>query len=102
MGPLGVHPGRQRMKRFVVAVAAVLVVAWIGCGKDGGGGGGNHDAGPPQDKAWVRFANLSPDTPPMDICIKQSSSQDWGTPVLAKNGLAGGLTYPAMTHIVFI
>jgi hypothetical protein len=88
------------MKRLVAAVAAVLVVVWLGCGNDSGGGGGNH--GPPQDKAWVRFGNLSPDAPALDICVKQSSSQSFGSPVLAANQISGGLTYPAMSKVIFI
>jgi Domain of unknown function (DUF4397) len=90
------------MKRFAVAMAAVLtVVVWLGCGDDTNGGGGGNN-GPPQDKAWVRFGNLSPDAPPIDICVKQSSSQSWGSPVLAANGISGGLTYPAMSKVIFI
>jgi hypothetical protein len=90
------------MKRFVVAMAAVLtVVAWLGCGNDDNGGGGGNN-GPPQNKAWVRFGNLSPDAPAIDICVKQSSSQTWGSPVLGANGISGGLTYPAMSKVIFI
>lgn len=91
------------MKRFVVAVAVVLTVAWLGCGSDKGGGGGGHpDAGPPQDKAWVRFGNLSPDAPPIDLCVRASGTTDWGTPVLAKNGLDAGLAFPAMSRVIYI
>jgi hypothetical protein len=90
------------MKRFVVAMGAVLtVVAWLGCGNDDGGGGGGNN-GPPQNKAWVRFGNLSPDAPAIDICVKQSSSTNWGSPVLAANQISGGLTYPAMSKVIYI
>ncbi len=85
------------MKAFLVAVAAVLTVAWLGCGDDT-----DQDAGPPQDKAWVRFGNLSPDAPPIDMCIRASGSQSWGSPVLARNGLDAGLAFPAMTKVVYI
>ena len=89
------------MKRFVAAVAAVLFVAWLGCGKDSGGGGGGGN-GPPQNKAWVRFGNLSPDAPHIDLCVKPSGTQSWGSPVLGKNGLDAGLAYPAMSNVTFI
>jgi hypothetical protein len=88
------------MKRFVAAVAAVLTVAWMGCGSDSGGDGGTN--GPPQNKAWVRFGNLSPDGPPIDLCVRPSGTQDWGSPVLAKNGVDAGLAFPAMTKVVYI
>jgi hypothetical protein len=89
------------MKRFVVALMAVLTVGWIGCGNDNGGGG-NQDAGPPQNKAWVRFGNLSPDGPPIDLCVRPSGTQDWGSPVLRKNGVDAGLGYPAMSRVIYI
>lgn len=88
------------MKRFVAAVAAVLTVAGIGCGSDSGGDGGNN--GPPQNKAWVRFGNLSPDAPPIDLCVRASGTTDWGSPVLGKNGLDAGLAFPAMSRVVYI
>jgi|GEM_PF-370768 uncharacterized protein DUF4397 len=89
------------MKRFAVATAAVLtVVVWFGCGDDTNGGGGNN--GPPQNKAWVRFGNLSPDAPAIDICVKQSTASSWGSPVLAANSISGGLTYPGMSKVIFI
>ena len=90
------------MKRFVVAVAAVLFVAWLGCGNGSGGGGGDGGSGPPQDKAWVRFGNLSPDAPPVDLCVRPSGTQSWGSPVLAGNGLDAGITFPAMTRVIYI
>jgi len=89
------------MKRFVVAVAAVLIVAWIGCGNDSGGGGGGG-GGPPQNKAWVRFGNLSPDGPAIDLCVRSTGTQSWGSPVLGKNGFDAGIAFPAMTKIVYI
>lgn len=90
------------MKRLLVAVAAVLTFAWFGCGNDSGGGGDGGGNGPPQDKAWVRFGNFSPDTPAIDICVKQSATQTWGSPVLGTNGLSAGLAYPAMSRIIYI
>jgi hypothetical protein len=90
------------MNWHVVAVAGVLALAGVGCGNDSGGGGGNQDAGPPQNKAWVRFGNLSPDAPALDVCVRASGNASWGSPVLAANGVAGGLTYPAMSKVVFI
>lgn len=88
------------MKRLLAAVAAVLTVAWLGCNNDSTGGGGNN--GPPQDKAWVRFGNLSTDAPPIDLCVRASGTQSWGSPVLGKNGLDAGLTFPAMSKVVYI
>jgi len=98
------------MKALVLAVMAVATVAWMGCSDDGGGGGGgggggNQDAGPsgpPQDKAWVRFGNLSPDAPAIDVCVRPSGAQSWGSPVLAGNGLDAGLAFPAMSRVIFI
>jgi hypothetical protein len=86
----------------VVVVAGVLTVAGVGCGSDKGGSGGHPDAGPPQDKAWIRFGNLSPDAPALDICTRPSGNANWGSPVLAANGVSGGLTYPAMSKVLFI
>jgi len=86
----------------VAVLAGVLAVAGVGCGSGSGGGGGHQDAGPPQDKAWVRFGNLAPDAPALDVCVRASGSASWGSPVLAANGVTGGLTYPAMTKVIFI
>jgi len=80
----------------VMALAAGLSA----CGS--GSGGGRADAGPPQDKAWVRFGNLSPDTPAIDVCMKQSSGTDWGSPILAANDVAAGLTFPVMSKVIFV
>jgi hypothetical protein len=86
------------MKRFVVAMAAVLTLAGLGCSDDNNGGGGGN--GPPQDKAWVRFGNLSPDAPPIDLCVRQSGTQSFGSPVLRSNGLDAGLAFPAMSKVI--
>jgi hypothetical protein len=86
----------------VAVLAGVLTLAGVGCGNDSGGGGGHPDAGPPQNKAWVRFGNLSPDAPALDICVRPSGSANFGSPVLAANGVPGGLSYPAMSKVVFI
>jgi len=88
------------MKRFVVAMAAVLTLAGLGCSDDNNGGGGGN--GPPQDKAWVRFGNLSPDAPPIDLCVRQSGTQSFGSPVLRSNGLDAGLAFPAMSKVIYI
>jgi hypothetical protein len=88
------------MKRFVMMVAAILTVGWLACGNDSSGGGGGN--GPPQNKAWVRFGNLSVDAPPTDLCVKTSGTQDWGSPVLGKNGVDAGLAFPAMSKVIYI
>jgi hypothetical protein len=84
--------------RLRVAAVMGLAAGLVGCSNDSGEAG----AGPPQDKAWVRFGNLSPDTPAIDICAKPSSSTSWGSPILAANGLPGGLTFPAMSKVIYI
>ena len=58
--------------------------------------------GPPQNQAWVRFGNLSPDGPAIDLCVRPSGTQSWGSPVLGKNGFDAGISFPAMTKIVYI
>ncbi|HZX40707.1 MAG TPA: DUF4397 domain-containing protein [Myxococcaceae bacterium] len=83
-----------------------LILAFaVGCGDNSGGGGGGPDggaSGPPQNKAWVRFGNLSPDAPPIDICVSPMDAGQWGSPVLAGAGVQGGLTYPAMSRVTYI
>ena len=87
----------------VTGLAGVLALAGVGCGgSGGGGGGGNQDAGPPQSMAWVRFGNLSPDAPALDVCVRASGNASWGSPVLAGSGVTGGIAFPAMTKVVFI
>lgn len=93
------------MKALNVAGALVVATALVvGCGSGsaGGGGGGRPDAGPPQDKAWIRFGHLAPDVPAIDICVRPSGTADWGNPVLAANGITGGLSYPAMSRVVYV
>ena len=36
------------------------------------------------------------------LCVKQSATQTWGSPVLGTNGLSAGLPYPAMSRIISI
>ncbi|HUM10159.1 MAG TPA: DUF4397 domain-containing protein [Myxococcaceae bacterium] len=93
-----------------VCSAVVLVLVGVGMGVglacgDSGGSGGSRDAGtggPPSDKAWVRFGNLSPDAPVIDICVSPMNAGQWGTPMLASSGQQGGLTFPAMSRETYI
>ncbi len=91
------------IRGVAVGLLALAGIACGGSGGGGGGGGGGHpDAGPPQNKAWVRFGNLAPDAPAIDVCVRAAGTSSWGSPVLAANGVTGGLKFPAMSKTVFI
>ena len=47
--------------------------------------------GPPQNRAWVRFGNLSPDAPRLDVCVSPEGAGTWGSPLLGGNCRDGGL-----------
>lgn len=64
----------------------------------GGGMDSGGDAGTPTSK--VRIAHLSPDAPAVDACVKASSSQSWGSPLLKGLGAPSGLAYPEVTTYV--
>ena len=90
---------RERLGAWVV-----LLVAAVGCGGAGESGGGIEDAGasgPPQDKAWIRFGNLSPDAPALDICVSPMDAGTWGSPVLAASGQQG-LAFPSMSSVTYV
>ena len=83
----------------------VLVAVAVGCGGSSGGTGGRPDGGsggPPQNLAWVRFGNLSPDAPVIDVCMSPMGAGQWGSPVLAASGQAAGLAYPSMSKVTYI
>jgi len=88
-------------------ICVALLGAAIGCSNDvggGGGGGGQPDAGPsgpPQDRAWVRFGNLSPDAPALDVCVSPMGAGQWGSPLLG-SGVPGGLGFPSMSKVTYI
>ncbi len=90
----------------VLAAVAVAMACGGSAGSGGGGGGGNNDAGgssgPPQNRAWVRFGNLSPDAPRLDVCVSPMGAGTWGAPVIGGSGAAGGLGYPAMSKVTYI
>ena len=83
-----------------VGMAVGLAVACGGSGGSGGHGGGGS-GGSPQDKAWVRFGNLSPDAPAIDVCVSPMGSGQWASPVLG-GSVQGGLAYPAMSKVTYI
>jgi len=85
----------------LVLVAAVAMA--FACGGSGTGGGGGHGGGgPPQDRAWVRFGNLAPDAPALDVCVSPMGKGSWGTPLLGGSAPDGGLTFPSMSRVTYI
>lgn len=89
---------------WVVLAAVALALACSDSGGSGGGGGNNDGGsnGPPQNRAWVRFGNLSPDAPRLDVCVSPMGAGTWGAPVIGGSGADGGLGYPAMSKVTYI
>jgi len=87
------------------AACAVLMGIAAGCSDGGGSGGGRPDGGgggPPQNRAWVRFGNLAPDAPALDICVSAQGTGAWGSPLLRASAPDGGLTFPSMSKVTYI
>ncbi len=57
-------------------------------------------AGSAPERARVRVAHLSPDAPPVDVCLAEAGTQAWGAPLLRSLGGAAGLMYPQVTTYV--
>jgi hypothetical protein len=52
------------------------------------------------DRARVRIAHLSPDAPPVDVCIAEAGSANWSEPLLRRLGATTGLAYSQVTTYV--
>ena len=52
------------------------------------------------ERAHVRIAHLSPDTPAVDVCLAPEGSGAFGRPLLKTLGSADGLSYPQVTTYV--
>jgi hypothetical protein len=78
--------------RTVVGWAAMALLA--GCGDSGTGGTPDGGSG---SEAQVRFAHLSPDAPPFDVCARTTGTTSWGQPRLAPAGVSGGLSFPSVS-----
>lgn len=50
------------------------------------------------ERASVRIAHLSPDAPPVDVCITRSGTPYPAEPLLASLGSRAGLEYPQITN----
>jgi hypothetical protein len=66
-------------------------------GELGGEAGPPSDAEPPPPQTNLRIAHLSPDLPPMDVCVAPHGSTSWMGPLIGQlsgvEGGAPGLTY---------
>jgi hypothetical protein len=52
------------------------------------------------ERAHVRIAHLSPDAPPVDVCLAAAGTGEFGKPVLKTLGALAGLAYPQLTTYV--
>lgn len=52
------------------------------------------------ERAHVRIAHLSPDAPPVDVCIAEAGSGSWSAPLLRTLGATSGLAYSQVTAYV--
>ncbi len=52
------------------------------------------------ERAQIRIAHLSPDAPPVDVCLAPAGSGAFGKPVLGSLGARQGLAYPQITSYV--
>src|SRR5678815_5020366 len=97
------HPRLVLWRPVVPAAATVIVSAAQPCHHGQDRSHCHHEPlhraaslGAPRAAPWMGTG------PAIDICVKQSSSTNWGSPVLAANQISGGLTYPAMSKVIYI
>jgi hypothetical protein len=69
-------------------------------GGGGMGGGAGGEGGGASANAQVRVAHLSPDAPPVDVCVLSPSDMVIAGPVLKGLGDTDGLAYPDATGYV--
>ncbi|MEJ7602957.1 MAG: DUF4397 domain-containing protein [Kofleriaceae bacterium] len=58
--------------------------------------------GAPPERVQLRVAHLSPDAPPVDVCLAPAGTGAFGAPLLATLGARSGLAYSQVTAYVAV